>query len=437
MLCAIIPPPVRRAGSVTVTRWRLRQPSQGAAPPSRWRSVAGHRWVAPAAFAIAGVAVMFAAAAFGWQMLRRDGLLDDTRFSIARWEATTLLNRWAYELGRPFRDDPPDAEALRRYFAATAALAALEQDAGDRPDAAQAAELARLRDERRRMENHVESIIEGRIAAVAGDAGLRRGVPLFADIVWPPVDFELTAAQRVLAISPRNEIRLVGDDLLNTSLSSAEAAELEREATAGGRVAVVLPTSGVAAYPSIVDEGQPYDEMVETAAHEWLHQYLYFYPLGRGYFDDGLRAVNETVASIAAHDIATLVLARYPAPDLPPARAPDAAQRREQVDVRAELVALRAMVEPLLAQGRIEEAEALMEATRLDLERRGVRIRRINQAYFAFRGLYATSGASGDDLGERLQALRASEGSVGAFLAAVRGVGSRAEIDALLPVLPE
>ncbi len=367
----------------------------------------------------------------GWTAVRRADVFDDERFSIARWEATTLLNKWLYHLGGPLHDAPSDDEALTRYFAASRAIGRIEREphqaSGRAPQ--QAAELRRLRAERRRMENHVEAIIERRIATVLADEGLRTGLPgPLPSVVWPPVDFELTAAPRVLATSPRDRIRLERSDLLSNGLTAEEAEAVEARAANDRRAAVVLPTGGVAAYPSIVDEAATYEDMVKTAAHEWLHQYLFFHPLGRRYYNSDLRSVNETVATIGGEGIAELVLARYPAPpgtgSPPPPRA--------DVDVRAALSELRREVEALLAQGRIEDAEALMERRRVELADRGVRIRRINQAYFAFRGLYATSGAAAGDLGPRLEAFRARTGSVGAFVRALRDVSSRAELDALL-----
>ena len=51
-------------------------------------------------------------------------------------------------------------------------------------------------------------------------------------------------------------------------------------------------------------------------------------------------------------------------------------------------------LEGLLAQGKIEEAEAYMEERRRFLAANGHFIRKINQAFFAFHGSYATSPAS-------------------------------------------
>jgi hypothetical protein len=94
--------------------------------------------------------------------------------------------------------------------------------------------------------------------------------------------------------------------------------------------------------------------------------------------------------------------------------------------------ALRQDVEAMLADGRIEEAEALMAAKRDEFEEKGVFIRKLNQAYFAFHGFYADTPASIDPIGPKLQALLDSSGSPGEFVRAASRITSRAELDEAL-----
>jgi len=86
----------------------------------------------------------------------------------------------------------------------------------------------------------------------------------------------------------------------------------------------------------------------------------------------------------------------------------------------------------MLAEGRIEEAEALMAAKRDEFEAKGVSIRRLNQAYFAFHGFYADSPGSIDPIGPKLQTLLERAGSAGEFVRLASGITSRAELDAAL-----
>ena len=79
----------------------------------------------------------------------------------------------------------------------------------------------------------------------------------------------------------------------------------------------------------------------------------------------------------------------------------------------------RLQVDQLLADGKIEEAEAYMERRRERLVEHGYIIRRLNQAYFAFHGAYADSprGAAGaDPVGEAVRELWARSESPAAFL---------------------
>ncbi len=78
----------------------------------------------------------------------------------------------------------------------------------------------------------------------------------------------------------------------------------------------------------------------------------------------------------------------------------------------------RVQVDALLAQGRIDEAEAYMEQRRHVFLDHGYQIRKINQAYFAFYGAYADQpGAGGQDpVGPAVTALRARSSSLKAFV---------------------
>jgi hypothetical protein len=79
----------------------------------------------------------------------------------------------------------------------------------------------------------------------------------------------------------------------------------------------------------------------------------------------------------------------------------------------------RVKVDELLAEGKIEEAEAYMEQRRQLFWENGYNIRKLNQAYFAFHGAYADEplGAAGEDpVGAAVRALRAQSPSLTQFL---------------------
>ncbi|GAP17362.1 hypothetical protein, partial [Levilinea saccharolytica] len=88
-------------------------------------------------------------------------------------------------------------------------------------------------------------------------------------------------------------------------------------------------------------------------------------------------------------------------------------------DFRAEMHITRVEADRLLADGKVDEAEAYMEARRQVFYANGYVLRRLNQAYFAFHGAYADTplGAAGEDpVGPAVRALRAQSGSLREFL---------------------
>ena len=103
-----------------------------------------------------------------------------------------------------------------------------------------------------------------------------------------------------------------------------------------------------------------------------------------------------------------------------------------KVDVDAVLRQLRLDVDRLLAEGKVAEAEALMEQQRQYLAANGFFIRKINQAYFAFYGLYGTTGASSSPIGPKLEELRKRSASLGDFIRAASGITDEADLDRLL-----
>jgi hypothetical protein len=173
--------------------------------------------------------------------------------------------------------------------------------------------------------------------------------------------------------------------------------------------------------------------MLDTIAHEWTHNYLSLRPLGINYSTTPeLRTMNETTASIAGNEIGTYVVERhYPelltagsAPNLSLVSFDESTLPLNQVDnppidFREEMHETRVTADKLLAEGKIEEAEAYMEQRRQFLWEHGYLLRKLNQAYFAFHGAYADTpgGAAGEDpVGPAVRALRAQSDSLANFV---------------------
>ncbi len=363
----------------------------------------------------------------------------DHGYNVLAWEIRHAPGKWLYKIGGLFRDhSPDDPEAvLRRYFDLTGRILEKERDPASAPEA------AALRSERDDIKKTVQDIVEGRVTQLLTDQALVMGPPPFTDmdIVFPPVDFEPDQPPRVLVISPRSHIELERSYLLSPGLGLETVAAIERSAEAAdaGVSALVVNTGGVATYPSVVSDMDSYGSLIDTVIHEWLHQYLYFFPLGSSYFSgDETRTLNESVASIGGHELARLYFQRYgdlsvtPSATPSPSATPAPSGSAGTFDFTAEMRALRRQVEDLLTAGKIDEAETLMAQKRDEFEAHGVYIRRLNQAYFAFHGSYADTPASIDPIGPKLQTLLEKAGSPGEFVRLAARVTTRAELDGLL-----
>jgi hypothetical protein len=362
------------------------------------------------------------------------GAVGDAEYEIWKWEASTLLDNVFARVGiGPDPDDSDGEEALSQYFKLTSQLRAASGVAN--PDVAL---VDTLTNERATYENDVERLIERYIDEAVKESGLERRLPLFteAQIVWPPVDFELTNPPQLLVRSPRDEIRRDGDTLLKNDLTLREIERLEEKTTDEDTVTIIISIGGLAAYPAIVRDDRAYDSILETASHEWVHHYLAFYPLGEQWGNGGdAETLNETTASIAGRELANLISQNHPVklPEGEDGRQPP--RPAPTVDSTKELRALRLEVDELLKQGKVAEAEQVMEEKRLFLDANGVSIRKINQAYFAFYGTYADSPQSSNPVGPKIERVWELTKDVGLFLRVMREVTSVVELDEALAAM--
>ena len=277
---------------------------------------------------------------------------------------------------------------------------------------------------RKQLQPYAEDILQGQIAAVAAQMGLTLGgQPV------PPVLFHSTPLPLALIISPRNVIRQEYDISLVPDLTVDFEDQLETVVDRTQDVSsLVVDVGGVGVYPTMVEQTSSLDRLSEVVAHEWVHNFLTLRPLGASYMNSPqLRIMNETTASIAGKEIGRSVLERfYPelvtsnggqTPDAP--LLPSTSQSTPVFDVNKELHTTRITADKLLAEGKIQEAEAYMEQRRVFLWEHGYHIRKLNQAYFAFYGAYADQpgGAAGvDPVGTAVRELRQQSPTLSAFL---------------------
>ena len=334
---------------------------------------------------------------------------EEHRFDFFQFELTHLPNRWLSEAARWF-DEPAanDTEVIERWFST--------RDKGERKAA--------------------ERLLERQLSEAAVALNLRSSLPLFDDVqvLWPPIDVDFGEPLRVLAVSRRDEVRLVRTVLLTSDVERGEYERLEAIVEADGEwSAWVTGIGGVALYPAPVVSSRDYLRTLQIMAHEWTHHYLGFHPLGLAYGrSSDMRTINETVADIVGDELGQAAAARS-----------NAARSESDDSERAALLArtdpllrnLRIEVDELLEQGRIDEAEQRMEEVRLELTDLGRPFRTINQAFLAFRGGYGASGSSASEWGPRLIALRESSDSLADFLEHVQVINTAEEADRLLPDL--
>lgn len=309
---------------------------------------------------------------------------------------------------------------------------------------------ARLRaslDDMQRRQKQLAPLAEATLQAQVGTLLAEQGLTSGGQPV-PPVLYHTSAVPMGLIISPRNHIQQLTNISVQPNLTVDEQARLEEQVDADLNVSsLVVPIGGVGVYPTMVMRTTALSWQLDTIAHEWTHNYLTLRPLGFLYdTSPELRTMNETTASIVGGEIGALVMQRYypelvtaSGPDVQLASAKSAATNPEgdtpHFDFRAEMHTTRVTVDEMLAEGKIEEAEAYMEARREIFWQNGYTLRKLNQAYFAFYGAYADvpGGAAGEDpVGPAVRALREQSISLADFVNRIAGMTSFEELQAAI-----
>ena len=384
------------------------------------------------------------------------------RFSIVGWELTNLPDKWARRAvampggwfasadderrrgERQLRDVELYFLVSRQMDNIERLLILMEADKPLSPEREREIadfrrDLAELRQQEAELRGGVEETLESAVADTLREQGFGAWPGVF-----PPVDTVLTGSPTVLVLSPRERIERLDGAVLRTGLSGDEREQIESSVERGTDwSALVTNTGGIAFYPSIAMNDAGLDFALETIAHEWVHHWLTFRPLGRRYFESGeLATLNETVATIAGIEIGQLARHRLegtePEPPEHPYHGPTAEEHNapnepERFDFQEEMRATRVRVEELLAEGDVDGAEAYMEERRLVFVSEGYALRKLNQAFFAFHGTYATTGAAGVNvIGEQVVELRRRSSSFEEFLRTAAGITSAEGLDALL-----
>ena len=367
-------------------------------------------------------------------------------FNLVGWEAANFPAKWLRELRNlafPFtQQDSTQLEDILEYFSlgdeANRLQAQINETAAT--GAGDTAELEhRLREVQHRrdsLRSDVEQLLEAEISSALREEAIPSRI---GGLIFPPVDFALDRPPRVLSVSPRDRILLTEDILLVPDMSVEEQEALEERISQEHDLSALVDSiGGLSTYPSFITPTS-LRSTLNIAAHEWLHHYLFFRPLGQNMFrDDDMRTLNETTANIFGDELGDRIYTRLTGEELPErVRGTEEECSEPQFCFDREMRRTRLRVDELLAQGKILEAEGYMEEQRRRFVENGYHIRKLNQAYFARRGAYADSPASISPIFDQLTELREMSGSLTRFIHAVSGVSSYNRFNELLTELQD
>ena len=334
-------------------------------------------------------------------------LVGPASFRLLDWETLHLGERlgrvWTQLCCPPSDSTSTDAATLTRYFQA--------------------------RTERDQLRAGAEVAMERLVGQAYVDGGVARSEPLPLAGIFPPVLVALTLPPNVLVIAPRTELRVVHSSVMQ-AMDVAAQEQLETSADSTGVSSLVAPIGGIATYPSMVLEDDSAERVLASVAHEWMHQYLIFYPLGAGYWDSQeTREINETGAEMIGAEVGGQ-LARSLGLSVNQSGGTAPTSKEPAFDFRAYMRETRVQVEQLLGSGEVDAAEAYMRQRRDELAAHGYAVRKLNQAYFALYGSYGEGFAAspGNPIPGLLHRLRDSSPSLGDFVVCVRGITSVAEL---------
>lgn len=292
-------------------------------------------------------------------------------------------------------------------------------------------ELKALRQRQAALSPVVEKILAKQISEILREEGLAT-----SSFIWPPLSIQFESPPHYLVIAPRDALVIRKGIFLKPGMALKEQEALEEEIDRLFNVSsLVVDVGGLSSYPAMILDYPSLEFALQASAHEWMHHYLLFHPLGWHYDDSPeMRTINETVASIAGDEIGLKALRRFYPELAPPPKEEEEKGTEEPVISEFQLLMreTRLKVEELLKAGDIEGAERYMEERRKLLVSKGYYIRKLNQAYFAFFGSYAAEPGHPDPIGEKLRLLRKKAGSLKEFIQLVEGISSPGGLDKAL-----
>lgn len=369
---------------------------------------------------------------------------------LVRWEITHFMDKWLAKAADILLPGGPSQKErlanVESFFAlrddlrnADTTLAHVLAAPQAAPDAATdaASAIDDLQKQRKELQSGVEETLESAISGVVADLGI---IDSFGPVDWPPVDFTFEDRGLLLVRSPRDAIVRLDDLLLDPGVPLLAQVQLEEdvESINDNTSALVVRIGGVATYPAQVSPERTLHGTLEIAAHEWLHHWLIFRPLGRKWGNGGeLQSINETLANIFGQEVGDLSLELLTGQvvNRPPWTPPTLQERQDPpadvFDFRREMRTTRTELERLLGEDSAHAAEAYLETRRLEFVANGFNIRKLNNAWFAFNGTYGDSAASISPIEAQLRSVRAASPDLATFLADVASITETGQLETM------
>ncbi len=357
-------------------------------------------------------------------------------YNITFWELGNVADKWTAKAKGLLNRDAVAARVrdTRDYFALNKEMANVRgrlRLASARDLHEETAKMQALLDDTEAQAESLSGGAEETVEAYISAVLIEEGLGVFGDVVFPPVDVRLTQPPKLLIVSPRERIDRKHDVLLRPDMSLSERERVEYRIFRDDNMsALVEDIGGLATYPASVANGHSMRWTVQAASHEWLHHFFFFKPLGRNMFDnDDMFQLNETIANVAGREIGDRAYEAMADDSLVQEQAyagaaANGADMPPPFDFAAEMRETRLTVDDMLAEGRIEEAEAYMEERRRVFVENGYPIRKLNQAYFAFYGTYADLPAAVSPIGDQVKRFRELVPDLGEFLGEVSEISS-------------
>ena len=346
------------------------------------------------------------------------------KFSLLEWELVNLPQKWTFMIWNTISNadskDMNTVEKIELYIDLSKRVNKYERlldTSGNNYFTSK--NVSEIRDHTKSLKSKrdstrliAEKSIEDEITKTIKELGLKNKLGL----VFPPVDIRLQNIPKVLVTSPRNEIRMIDSVLIDAEISLKERDRIETTLfQAYDTSALVDDLSGVATYPLLVDDQQSLRRILQTSVHEWFHAYFFFKPLGWNYWDSSeMTTLNETICTLLGEEIGDVIYFNLYETDEHGLIDSKLNHPNEQLLDKMRLT--RIEVDKLLSEGEIDSAEQLMKETWWELRLGGYRIRKLNQAYFAFRGRYGNSPASISNIGNQVNMLRENSAKIKSFV---------------------